>query len=345
MNYEILLNKLLRLPHKKGVELLSDYQHHHEFREFSEQQRILDIMTLKTTQLNRIKQEVIVETVFALKMMSLRRDGFSKSAFECIKEYPMLLWLEGIGALEPKEINSLLNNFHKEFNSNLIETCIINLPDNMQITAINKYQKELDPDGDLYYNFYYSISDAARQELDKLYPNKINNKLLLQIKDSKQEELIDLLKANLDNLANYNPDEIIEAVLLNVTSSGILSEFFQIFKDGILACSDSKFEFLLKRYKYLPYISDDFDNEDEIMDNLHLFTFFKEKFHKIGLVKTLKLFNKVKNYGINELSKNIIFEFLDIAYEDNELNEYITTETLEAIIKKYAVNVITENIR
>lgn len=335
MDYETLLNKILRLPQKKGVELLDVYQQHHRFTTFSEQQRLLDVMTLKTTQLARIKEQVIYETVFALTLMSSRKDAFSKSAFSCIKEYPMLLWIEGIGNLEPKSIISLLNNFHNEFNSNFIETCIINLPDNMQSSMINKYRKEIDANGDLYYNFYYSVCPEARLTLDKLYPNKINNKLLLLIKDAKEEDIIDLLKSNMKELVNYNPDEIIEMILLKVTSADILSSIFILIKDIIISCSDSKFEFLLKRYQYLPYVSNEYEDEEKIMDNYGLFETFKEKFYNLGLAKTLKLFNNIKNYGINEFSEKIIYSFLDIAYEDKGLKDYINDQTLEALIKHF----------
>lgn len=62
--------------------------------------------------------------------MSKDKSPWSKVAFENIKGYPMVIWIECIG------IMSLLSNYHKEFTSSLIETCIINLPESMQLKAI-----------------------------------------------------------------------------------------------------------------------------------------------------------------------------------------------------------------
>lgn len=337
MEYEMLLNKIVRSPQQKGAELLSEYQKKHEFKIFAEQQRVLDILTLKTKYLKRIKKEAIMETVFSLKIMATRKDWFGNSAFTCMKQYPMFLWIEGIGTLEPKDIISLLKNYHKELTSNLIETCIINLPDDAQISMINKYHKEINSKGSTYYNFYYSVSPDAQETLDKLFPNVIKNKLLLEIKDVKEEDLITLLKDNIDNLKNYAEDDIIEAVLLKVTCSDILEEFFKIFKDGILNCSDAKFEFLLKRYRFLPYAKNDYYDDDakKELSDLELFECFKEKFHKLGVNRTLKIFNRVKYYGLNDFTATIISDFIDIAYAGGDLSDYLNEETLESIIQDY----------
>lgn len=337
MDYEILLNKILRVPHERGVQLLSEYQQNHSFQTFAEQQRVLDIMTIKTTQLHSIKKEAIMEIIFALKMMSTRKDGFSKSAFECIKSYPMLLWIEGIGILDSQEIVSLLRNYHKEFTSNLIETCIINIPEIDQAKMIKEYHKEIKSTGELYYNFYYSVYPSSQKILDDLFPNAIKNKLLLAIKDAKEEDLIPLLKDNLESLKKYDEDEIIEQVLLKITKADIFSEFLKVFKDIILKCSDSKFELLLKRYKYLPYSLLEYGDEaEEIMSDLDLFEVFKERLHKLGVTKTLKLFNNTKNYGRNNFSEKIILDFIDIAYAGEDISNYFNDETKKQIIKEYA---------
>lgn len=336
MEYEVLLNKILRIPQSKGVELLNEYQSKHKFKTFAEQQRVLDLLTIKTTQLDRLRKEFLYETMVILKMMAKRKNKITIEAYESIKHYPMIIWIEIIGSLEPQEIINLLRNFHDSLPTSLIETCIINLPDNEQAKIIKTYHKKIDCKSDFYYNFYYSVSPESEDVLDALFPDVVNEKLLLTIKDIKEEDLIDFLNDNICELKKYNEDEIIEAVLLKVTSCDVLAKFFKLFKDIIIKCSNPKFELLLKRYCYLPYANEDYGNEDrKVLSDLDLFEIFKEKFHDMGAFKTLKLFNNTKSYGLNKFSEEILLDFLDIAYEDDKLNDYINDATLTSMIQIY----------
>lgn len=136
MKFVILLNSVLRLPMSKATKLLEDYQKNVGFKNFSEQQRVLDVLTHKANTQRQIKEEPFQEALMCLAFMSKDKSPWSKVAFENIKGYPMVIWIECIGIMDSKSIMSLLSNYHKEFTSSLIETCIINLPESMQLKAI-----------------------------------------------------------------------------------------------------------------------------------------------------------------------------------------------------------------
>lgn len=141
MKFEILLNSVLRLPIDKAFKLFEDYRKNEGFKNFAEQQRVSDLLTNKINAQKQIKKQAFEKTYLYLCLMSKSKDPWSEEAFEIIKGYPMIIWIESIGAMEPQHIMALLNNYHKEFPSSLIETCIINLPENMQLSAIDRYHK------------------------------------------------------------------------------------------------------------------------------------------------------------------------------------------------------------
>ena len=55
MKFVILLNSVLRLPMSKATKLLEDYQKKVGFKNFSEQQRVLDVLTHKANTQRQIK--------------------------------------------------------------------------------------------------------------------------------------------------------------------------------------------------------------------------------------------------------------------------------------------------
>ena len=173
MKYEILINRVFRLPMQKASDLLQDYQKNVGFKNFAEQQRVLDILTHKSNAQKRIKDEAFQEAALSLCFMARDKSVWSKAAFENIKGFPMIIWIEAIGFLEAKDIMSVLNNYYSELPSSLIETCIINLQENMQLDAIDKFNKYLDKD--LNINNILALNKKIKDKnnfIEKEYKNK-----------------------------------------------------------------------------------------------------------------------------------------------------------------------------
>ena len=279
MNFEILLNSVLRLPMNKATKLLDNYRKNVGFRNFYEQQRVLDILTHKANAQRQIKEETFQETLMCLAFMAKDKSPWSKVAFENIKNYPMIIWIECIGIMDSQSVMSLLNNYHKELPSSLIETCIINLPEKMQLIAIDKYKSNLNPEDRMYFNFFYSVSEKARLKLRDYFPNQIGDDILLELQDLDENEVFEKLSSEHERLMKLSADDLIEFILLKSHKLDTLNRFLELFSDKVNECSIPKFELLFTRYKYLGnYRGSYFENanqQSELLNDSDLFKLFK----------------------------------------------------------------------
>lgn len=340
MKYEVLLNSVLRLPIHKGGKLLEEYLNSEDYKSFYEQQRVLDILTHKVNTKNQIKDEVFNEAFVSLCFMIRGRNEWSLAAFENIKSYPMIIWMETIGSMEPEHIMSLLKNFHKDLPSSLIETCIINLPEDLQVIAIDKYYKEIDKDSKFYPNFFYSISEKARLKLNSYYPDILDDDILLELEDLDESIVVERLSSDKERLMKLSSDELIEFILLKATKVETLNIFLGLYKDKVNECSIPKFELLFTRYRYIKSGRWIWTDEDE--SNLNLFSdtdlinMFKNKFHEIGIEETLSLFDhNWDSYSANEFVVDVVLEFIDIAHTDVKNSKYVNDVTITEIIKRF----------
>lgn len=336
MKFEVLLNSVLRLPVNKAIKLLEDYRKNVGFRNFYEQQRVLDILTHKVNIQKQIKEEAFRETLMCLAFMTKDKSQWSKAAFENIKDYPMIIWIECIGTMDPQSVMSLLSNYHKELPSSLIETCIINLPEKMQLTAIDQYKSNLNSEDRMYFNFFYSVSEKARLKLRDYFPNQIDDDILLELEDLDENEVFKKLSSERERLMKLSADDLIEFVLLKSHKLDTLNRFLELFSDKVNECSVSKFELLFTRYKYLGnsrYYDE--DQQQELLTDSDLFNLFKNKFHQIGIKETLSLFDNRTHYKSNKFTVDVLLEFLDIAYSGDDLSNYINDETISEIITRF----------
>lgn len=338
MKFEILLNSVLRLPMSKATKLLEDYQKNVGFKNFSEQQRVLDVLTHKANTQKQIKEEVFQKALMCLAFMSKNKSPWSKAAFENIKGYPMIIWIECIGIMDSQSIMALLNNYHRELPASLIETCIINLPENMQLTAIDKYKDKLNSKDEMFSNFYYSVGEKARIKLKQYFPNQFDDDILLELQDLEEDVVFEKLSSEHERLMKLSIDDLIEFILLKSHKLDTLNRFLELFSNKVNECSIPKFELLFTRYKYLGnYRGYYFDKKQQskLLTDSDLFKLFKNKFHQIGIEETLSLFDNRTNYKSNNFTVYVILEFLDIAYSCNDLSKYINDETISEIIIKF----------
>lgn len=339
MNFEILLNSVLRLPMNKATKLLDNYRKNVGFRNFYEQQRVLDILTHKANAQRQIKEEAFQETLMCLAFMAKDKSPWSKAAFENIKSYPMIIWIECIGIMDSQSVMSLLNNYHRELPSSLIETCIINLPEKMQLIAIDKYKSNLNPEDRMYFNFFYSVSEKARLKLRDYFPNQIGDDILLELQDLDENEVFGKLSSEHERLMKLSADDLMEFILLKSHKLDTLNRFLELFSDKVNECSIPKFELLFTRYKYLGnYRGSYFENanqQSKLLNDSDLFKLFKNKFHQIGIEETLSLFDNRTHYKSNKFTADVILEFLDIAYSGSDLSRYINDETILEIITRF----------
>lgn len=338
MKYEILLNSMLRLPSKKAFNLLEEYQRNEDFKTFSEQRRVLDILMYKANAQRQIKKDVFQNALVCLNLMSKDNLLWNKQAFEDIKCYPMIVWIECIGMMDSESIMSLLKNYQKELTSSLIETCIINLPEDMQLIAIKQYKNKLNPKDIMFSSFYYSVSDNARIKLKEYFPNDIDDDILLELKDLDENEVLIKLVSEHERIVKIPADDLIEFILLKFHRIDSINKCLELFSDKVNECSISKFQLLFTRYLYLVKYGKAYLNNKEdsiLLSDSELFDMFKDKLRQIGIAETLSLFDNKSQYDCNNFSSHVVLEFIDIAYADCDLSDYINDDTLLDIINKF----------
>ena len=175
MEFEILLSKLSRLPMKKVLELNQEFFDSKKFNgsNFSKLQQAMDIIILRTKYKERIKEEAMMTAYLCLEMMTKKDQPLARGAFEEIKNYPFLIWMEAIAELNPNQINSIMHNFKKELSPILIETFIINLPESDQLKAIETYKDKLDLESPTFIDFYNCLDEKCKSKLDSIFQDKI----------------------------------------------------------------------------------------------------------------------------------------------------------------------------
>lgn len=337
MRYEILLNSVFRLPISKATKLLEDYQKKVGFKSFYEQQKVLDVLAYKINARMQIKEEVFNEAFISMTLMAKDKSQHGKAAFEKIKGYPMIIWIECLGVMTSKDIISLLENYNTELPSSIIETCIVNLPENIQIQVIVKYRNNINPNDELFSNFYYSVNEKARLKLKEAFPNQIDDDILLELKDLIEQEMILKLSSDRNSLIKLSSDTLIELILLKAYKLDTLNKFLELYTEKVNESSNPKFELLFTRYKYLrdsrKYYAE--AKENNLLSDIDLFKLFKERFHQMGIERTLILFDEKVHYESDSFTAEVVLDFLDIAYADIDLSEYINDQTLIEIITRF----------
>ncbi len=346
MEYQLFYNKLFRIPFNKAVELLNEYKEKYQFKNFAEQQKVLDLMTQKGNFSSRVREEVMREAVMYIHFASGEKSELSKVAFDELKKYPMAIWIELIGVLDEERIIKFLKNYSHRMPSSIIELCIINVREEIQSDLIKKYSKRIDEHGDLYKNFYFSVGEQARNALDELYPDIMRFIPLLKLEDLEEKYVYEFIGKNVEVFKEIGLDALLEVLLLKVESMElVLDILLNYFKEQLDELSDEKFEFLMTRYMYkrerfgrhsYSWFDDEENEEKEKYEDEDLLRIFKDRFKKLGLLRTLSLFKVRASYDGNKFGEQIIYEFLSDAYESEEFEPYVNDKVKEHLIIRFS---------
>lgn len=332
MNFEILLSKLLRLPLKKALDIYNEYLKNNQDN-FANNLRASNLLMEKTTTRRRIKDECFEDALMALAFMSQKKKQLADMMLEEIKPYPMIIWMEVTGEMDDEGIKGVLKNYSDKLPSSIIETLIINLSEGKQVTAINKYKHRLDPKQDFFHSFYYCLGKEAQEELIRCFPSSININPLLELTDLSSEQIKESLIASKDKYKKSSMDDIVETLLLKLNSSEDIFSVLKEYEDRQQEISDMRFKLLVGRLKVL--LNEEtyrhrFENAEEIFEKL------KARFKSLGLKETLEILDaNVDGYYDCEHGNDIIYEFLDIAYEDEKLRPFVNEKTITSLITRF----------
>ena len=332
MKYEILINSIFRLPLSKANKILEYYQVNIGFKSSEEQEKVLDIITNKNKIRNQItteQYEKIYENIIQLNNGTI---SYESSIFNNYNNYSIMFWIEIIDKIDITLLKKILDKYVEKLPSFIIETIIINLSKQIQEEAIQKYNSYLDLNQEMFYSFYYSLKKESREYLKRIYHNKIPDDSILKLKDMQEKQLFEILINKYDKLIYKNPNSIVEVILEKISQIEFLNIIFKKYKKLINKCSNSKFKKLFSKYKELSKYN---NLRITIIDDYELFDLFKEKFLNLGIVKTIKLFDRIKYYDTDDFTVHIVLELLNYVYLENDLLNIINNETMKEIIKRY----------
>ena len=346
MRYEVLKNKIVRLPLEKGIALVDDYNNKYGFKNFAEQQGILNLMDYKhATVLGLDDEDQLLLTLF-LTCLAMGRKKEANQYLDYISLIPsdsfnVCLSQIMIGFSE-EDILNILKNGKDILPPVVVETCIINLDDKSQVSAICKYKEYLDPKCDTFITFYFSVCEDAKLKLKEFFSRYIGDDIFLVLEDLDEDSLIKKLSSDRDRIWKIPSDELVKFMLLKATKYETLETFMKLYSDKIKECSNERFILFFTRYKYIKgrylfgYDNNEDDEKLELSVNMNFFDLFKDKFHEIGVNDTLGMFDlETDSDAINYFSVYVILELLDIAFDDIKSSKYLNENTIKEIMRRF----------
>ena len=342
MNYAHFIHKLIWMPVKEAFEYADEYKKSIGFKDFSEQQQVLDILEWKAA--FSIDQDIVTNIYDYLLFLAVTNvmnpEVEIKSLFS--REIPNYYWIEIFNLFTPNLIMQIIKKYVEYLPPLAVMDCVLSLPDDLQEKAIRICHDRINTKNNKYQSFFYAIGDKARGYLCELFPKVEEIDILLKLEDLQESELLTKLESEKERLMKKSADELIEFFLLKLNNRETLLCFIKLYSEKILESSDSMFALLISRYKYLQkqveiHSDVEYDKEQQykFSKDLEIFKLLKDRFHKIGFESTLSLFgNEDSNYKADEWIVTIILELIDIAYAPGEFREYVNDKSKkEAMVR------------
>lgn len=189
MTYERFINSIFRLPIKKAKNLFDDYENNIIFDSPEERKYALDILDYKERTKKTIDEDVYKFVFRYLTSMNYEDIRTNNNFLKQIRNLPMFVYFECIGHMSTKDILSFLELNIGILPSFIVETCIVNLPDELQVDAICTYIKGIKPKNDFFSNFSYAICEEVRLKLKELFPKYVTDDDLSKFKNVNEEKL------------------------------------------------------------------------------------------------------------------------------------------------------------
>lgn len=189
MTYERFINSIFRLPIKKAKNLFDDYENNIIFDSPEERKYALDILDYKERTKKTIDEDVYKFVFRYLTSMNYEDIRTNNNFLKQIRNLPMFVYFECIGHMSTKDILSFLELNIGILPSFIVETCIVNLPDELQANAICKYRNHIVPRNNYFSNFSYAICEEARLKLKEFFPKYVIDDDLSKFKNVNEEKL------------------------------------------------------------------------------------------------------------------------------------------------------------
>ena len=187
LEINIFINKIQRIPVPKIQGMLKQYEKEFKKLSYIDQNAILNFIEKRINISQRIPREEIMFNMFLFTDLSRRKNmnrQLRESAESELKSIDLIALIESLQYIESDTVEKILRSYHQILDSKVIETLIINLPENKQISAIQVCRTELmNSEPNTFHNFMASISKEAqrfvlenfREKFEKYSPEDMSN--------------------------------------------------------------------------------------------------------------------------------------------------------------------------
>ena len=187
LELNIFINKIQRIPTPKVQELLREYQEEIQKLPFNDQNAILNFIEKRFNIVQRMSQSDIMVNMMIFQQLggkSFLPRAVNQSAEEELMKLEMMPLIESLNYIDTKNVEAILIKYHSKLDPKIIETLIINLPEDKQIAAIQMCKSELmNSEPNTFHNFMASISKEAqkyilenfRKKFEEYSPEDISN--------------------------------------------------------------------------------------------------------------------------------------------------------------------------
>lgn len=367
MSFEIniFVNKIQRLPLSKVQEMLKKYGKEIEELPFMDSMAILNFVEKRFNIASSIpKTEVMFQMMLfkdlASENKSYRNKALEESAKKELSSLNLMALVESLQYMENDVINEVLRKNHNLLEPKIIETIIINLPEEDQIKTIKMCKNELmNSIPDTFANFMASISKEAQkyvlenfgekfaeyssedissiplylyQDNIKLYTEKYNGniqnnsdcyKVIMSCDDENLEETIYSFK---DKLQDVDADQLMKMLCLKTNNSQLLFNVWSNFNGKLKEVSTPYFKTLVRRLE-----------DKERVDSIYK---FKEKFSSMDLNEIVELFE----HDTDEVKATVLIEYRDRFSGETspELKKFMSKSVKNKMIEIYAKDKLEE---
>lgn len=288
MSFEIniFVNKIQRMPLSKVQEMLKKYDKEIEKLPFLDANAILNFVEKRFNLYERISPNEVLFQRVLFSDLAYENRGFGnteieESAKNELKSLDLLTLIESLQYMDKDCIKEVLRKHHNLLDSKIVETIIINLPEEEQISVIEICRDELmNSEPNTFYNFMASVSkdtqkyiletfdekfkDYSSEDMSNVamslyqdniefytqkYARNIGNdedcyKVIMSSNDENLEETVNRFKAQIQNI---DADSLMKMFCLKTNNSELLYKIWSELGGKLSEVSTPYFKTFIKR--------------------------------------------------------------------------------------------------
>ena len=365
MSFEIniFINKIQRMPITKVQEMLKQYEKEIKALPYVDGNAILTFIEKRFNILQQIPRQEMILQMFLFTDLSIRsREEVNRiptlkaNSEKELKSLDLITLIESLQYIESDQVKSVLRKYHDILQPKIIETLIINLPENEQIEFIKICKKELmESQANTFHNFMASISPEAQKYVlenfgekferysqndmsdvpTSLYQENIpiftskyqNSKNLTEILMACDEKNLEsTLHKYKEQLHKLNANNLMQILCLKITNSEMLFSIWADMQDKLSEVSIPFFKTFIRRLE-----------DKERFESIYQ---LKDKFAEMDLNEIVELFE----HDTDEIKADVLIEYRDrfTGEKSETLKKFMTESVKKKMIDRYAQKQLKE---